>query len=319
MPRVALVLNPASRAAGRALEMVGSACAAAGLGAPLVLETSVADPGPGQARYALAQGVERVVVAGGDGTVRLVAGALGEAGAAGEGGSGRAVLGVVAVGTANLAARTAGLPRRDLAAAARVAVTAAGRPADLGRARLETSTGELVEEPFMVVAGLGQDAATLGEVRPGVKARARWLAYFAPAVRRLLLPGHGLRVTADGVEVAEGPLWSVLGVNAARLPARAQVVPGARLDDGRLHVVLVAPAGLPGWAHVARTAWRGPGGRRAGVAAYPTDHRALRYRSAGTLEVVADEPVAAQVDGDVVADVVRATITLAPGSLLLAR
>ena len=217
------------------------------------------------------------------------------------------MLGVVAVGTANLAARTAGLPRRDLAAAARVAVTAAGRPADLGRARLETSTGELVEEPFLVVAGLGQDAATLGEVRPGVKARARWLAYFAPAVRRLLLPGHGLRVTADGVEVAEGPLWSVLGVNAARL------------DDGRLHVVLVAPAGLPGWAHVARTAWRGPGGRRAGVAAYPTDHRALRYRSAGTLEVVADEPVAAQVDGDVVADVVRATITLAPGSLLLAR
>lgn len=314
MPRVALVLNPVSRGAQRARVAVERACAAAGLGEPIVLATSTEDPGPGQARYALSQGVERVVVAGGDGTVRLVAGAWVDSASDPDGvqGTRTPVLGVVPTGTANLAARTAGLPRRDLVAAARVAVTGEGRPTDLGVARLERSDGVVVEEPFLVVAGLGEDAATLADVPPGLKARARWLAYFLPGLRRLRRPGHDLRVTGDGKELGAGPLWSVLAINAAELPARAHVVPGARLDDGALHVVLVAPAGLAGWAHVARTAWQ-PG------TAYPADHRALRYRVARTLEVVADAPVLAQVDGDVVADVVRATVTLRPRALLLAR
>lgn len=333
--RVALVLNPVSRRADPARRAVETACRAAGLGAPPVLETTVEDPGPGQTRSALAQGVERVVVAGGDGTVRLVAGELARAG--GEAlsraesvasvssapAAARPTLGLVPVGTANLFARSARLPLHDLGAAARLAVSGEGAPTDLGLARFTREGGACAEHPFLVVAGLGHDAATLAAVHPGVKARARWLAYFVPGLRRLLRPGLGLTVSLDGAPLEADPLWSLLAVNAARLPAGARVVPGARLDDGVLHVVLVSPGGLRGWVRVARTGVgprHRPGrGTPAGGTAYPPDHRALRYRGASLLEVGTDRPVPAQVDGDVVEDVVTARVTVNPGALFVAR
>ncbi|MFK5634167.1 diacylglycerol/lipid kinase family protein [Ornithinimicrobium sp. LYQ103] len=311
-PRVALVLNPSSRRAPAARRAVESACAAAGLGRPLVLETTVEQPGPDQARYAVSQGVGRVVVAGGDGTARLVAGAL--AGAAPIAADHAAVvtLGVVPVGTANLFARSARLPLSDLAAAARLAVTGPGRPTDLGRALLLDAVGAGEEHPFLVVTGLGHDAATLAAVRPAHKARVRWLAYFWPGLRRLLRPGHPLTLTGDGRPVDAGPLWSLLAVNAARLPGGARVVPGAGLDDGLLHLVLVSPDGPIGWIRVART---GLSTRRH----HPPDHPALRYRTAREVVVRSDVPVPAQVDGDVVHHVVEARVRLEPAALSVAR
>ena len=220
MPRVALVVNPSSRAARAAVEAVSSAVRVAGLGEVLVLPTTPEEPGGPQARYAVAQGVERVVVAGGDGTVREVAGALAE-------GDGRRVpLGVVPVGTANLFARSALLRVGDLRGAARTAATGAPRRTDLGRARLTAVDGAASEHPFLVVAGVGHDAATLAAVRPAHKARVRWIAYLLPGVRRLGHPGHALSLVLDARPVAAGPLWSVLAVNAARLRAACASCPG---------------------------------------------------------------------------------------------
>lgn len=299
--RVAVVLNPVSRGADVALRAVRAACSAAGTGEPLVLGTTVEQPGAHQARYAVEQGVVRVVVVGGDGTVRVVAGALAGSGVP---------LGVVPVGTANLFARSARLPLRDRTRAAHLAVSGQPRPTDLGRAVLTAAAGSSSEHPFLVVAGLGHDAATLAAVTPATKTRLRWLAYFLPGLRLLGDPGHALAVSLDGAEVDGGPLWSVLAVNAARLPAGATVVPHAGLDDGRLHAVLVSPRGLGDWAAVAR----------AGVARRtPRDHPAIRHRSGRDLVVTAPEPVLAQVDGDVVPEVVRAHVTVTPGALDVAR
>lgn len=324
MTRVALIVNPVSPRARRAVAAVRAACQGAGLEAPLVLETTIADPGPPQARYAVAQGYDRVVVVGGDGTARLVAGAL--AGPAGQGTEtpdrgqldttrpeGQSVcLGVVPTGTANLFARSARLSK-DLRAAARLAVRGEPRPTDLGQALLLDEDGVATEHPFLVVAGLGQDAETLAAVTPASKARTRWLAYFGPGLVRLRRPGHRLTVTSDGQPLDAGPLWSLLAVNAARLPAGAHVVPGARLDDGLLHLVLVSPRGLLGWARVAST------GLNPWLRAYPRDHRSLAYRSSHHLVVDSDEPVLAQVDGDVVGGVVQARLRIVPGGLLVAR
>lgn len=306
MTRVALVLNPVSRRARQASAAVESACAAAGLDPPLVLETTVAEPGAAQARYAVEQGCDRLVVAGGDGTVRLVAGVLD---------AGTVTMGVVPIGTANLFARTARLPLRDLGAAARLALTGAARATDLGLVQLLDEAGERTEHPFLVVTGVGHDAATLAAVRPTDKTRAGWFAYLAPGLRRLRSSGHQLTVTADGQTLDVGPLWSLLAVNAARLPAGARVVPGAELDDGLLHLVLVSPSGLIGWARVARTGYAPP------RSDYPRDHRALRYRSAHDAVVVAEsrQPMLCHVDGDVFTEVVQARICVRAGAVLVAR
>lgn len=308
MPRLAVVVNPASRGAAQAVSAVSAAAVAAGLGEPLVLATTPVEPGGPQARYAVSCGVERLVVAGGDGTVREVAGAL--ALAAPRSPQHRVALGVVPAGTANLFARSALLPVGDPRRAARQAVTGATRPTDLGRVWLTTAAGEVSEHAFLVVAGVGHDAATLAAVRPGHKARLRWLAYFVPGMTRLGQPGHALRLLLDGERVEAGPLWSVLAVNAARLPGGVRVVPGAHLDDGTLHTVLVSPRSLADWGRIAVTGL----GR-----VTPADHPALRHRTGRELVVDAPEPVLAQVDGDVVPDIVGARVTVLPAALDVAR
>lgn len=326
MTRVALVIKPVSPRAVVARREVETACARAGLESPLVLPTTVEEPGPPQVRYAVDRGFDRIIAAGGDGTVRLVAGALADLQAGTE--QGPLTLGVVPIGTADLFARTARLPVRDLRAAAQRAVTAPGRATDLGRAAFETASGERREEPFLTVAGLGQDAASLGDLTERHKEATSWLGYFLPGLRRLRHRGHRLTLTRDGQELATGPLWSLLAVNAARLPAGAAVVPGARLEDGWLHLTLVSPRGLLDWAKVAdaglnpRYRRDRAGGRTAPDGhdpRYPRDHRALAYRPARTVTVTSDEPVPAQVDGDVIGEVVGATFTIAPGALSVAR
>ena len=100
----------------------------AGYAGPVWLETSVSEPGTMQARLALAAGARLVVAAGGDGTVRSVA-----AGLAGTG----AQMGIVPLGTANLAARNLGVPVGDARAAAQVVARGVDLPADLAWVRTE--------------------------------------------------------------------------------------------------------------------------------------------------------------------------------------
>ena len=310
--RVALVVNPVARKAARARREVEMACAAAGLPTPLVLTTTVEDPGPGQARAALDAGCRRVVVAGGDGTVRLVAGEVTRA----DDGE----LGIVPAGTADLAARSLGLARRPVRRAARVAVSAPARPVDLGVAELTRASGESDLEPFLVVVGVGHDAQILAGLDARAKARGGWLAYVTPGLRLLRRVDRPVTVQVDD---GDGPMpapvaddtrdehqervWSVLVVNAARLPLGARVVPAARPDDGLLHLALVAPRSLVDWARIARTGW---GGRH-------RDDAALRYARGRVVTLrMPDAPV--QVDGDVVADIVGARVEIRPGALRVA-
>ena len=88
---------------------------AAGWTDVLWLETSEDDPGQGRTAEALEAAVDRVIVAGGDGTVRAVAEALSGSGTP---------LGIVPAGTANLLDYNLGLPPHRGAAPSRSPPTA---------------------------------------------------------------------------------------------------------------------------------------------------------------------------------------------------
>lgn len=316
MPQVALVLNPASSGARSARLHVESVCAAAGLPAPRVLLTTPAAPGADQAAQVLSQGCRRIVVAGGDGTTRDVAGAVAEATAEASDRAEPPVLGVVPTGTANLAARGMGIPVGSpggLARAARRAVLGPGRPVDLGRVDLRCSDNAARTMPFLVLVGIGHDAQTLAALDPAAKARLGWLAYLTPGLQRLTSPALPVTVGLDQGKERREQAWSVLAVNAARLPMRFQVVPGARMDDGLLHVVLVAPRHLADWGKVLRS---GLGSGRRGR--QHRDHPALRHRHGRLLTVSLPEPGPVQIDGDVVPDILEARIEVLPGALRVA-
>jgi len=100
--RVAVILNPIKVGdiysfKGKVLEVVQRE----GWNHPLWFETTVDDPGQGQAQAALEAGVDLIVTAGGDGTVRAVCEEAARTGVA---------VGVIPLGTGNLLARNMGLP-----------------------------------------------------------------------------------------------------------------------------------------------------------------------------------------------------------------
>ncbi|WP_052462123.1 diacylglycerol/lipid kinase family protein [Nigerium massiliense] len=292
------VLNPARRRyplARRALEL---GARAAGWPAPVIHLTTRDAPGGEQAAAALAAGAELVVAGGGDGTVREVAAVTAGTGVP---------LGLLPYGTANLLARNLGLRPSRLTEAAGIALHGPARPIDLGVARYATDDGAEAQQVFLVVAGIGHDAATVRATGAAAKRRLGWLAYFRTGLRHALRRPVAMEVALDGAPPRSVRTWCVLAGNCGRLPGGVRIFPEARPDDGVLEVLEVPLRHPLQWAQVAAK----------GVLRWPGDVPALRYARAATVEVRTRRPHPAQFDGDVVEGVVHITMNLRPGALLV--
>jgi diacylglycerol kinase family enzyme len=281
------VLNPARvRSAAR----VAARCAAAATAAGwdwLLAETTIGDPGTGQARQAVGAGARLVVAIGGDGTVRACAQAL----------TGTTVpLAIVPRGTANLAARALGLPAR-LDAALACAFGGHERRIDLATAGGIT---------FVAMAGLGTDAAVVGATPARLKTTAGWLAYAAVGAWHTRGRHADFGISLDGAPLAAAAASVVVG-NAGLLPGGFRLLPDARLDDGQLDVGVLAPSSLPDWGVVAR---------RVLTASRRDDRRLARYRAC-RVEIRADRALPRQVDGEVIAPGRELTVAVLPQALLV--
>ena len=295
--RVFAVVNPVHRASGRARAALERGAAASGLDLT-VLTTTLADPGPGQAREALDAGARVVVVVGGDGTVRGVAGVLAGSGVP---------LGLVPTGTANLFARNLGLRPRALAANAATALSGKPRAVDVGWSRHRRGADWSDEEPFLIVAGLGHDAATVLGTSTALKRRVRWLAYLVAGLGHLTRRPIELDLSTDQGPARRVRTWSVLAGNCGRLPGGIAVFPDADLGDGVLETLLV-PLRHPGqWAAIAAK----------GLFRLRRDIAALDYGRARELIVRPVVPQPLQLDGDAVAAVDEASWRVAASALLV--
>ncbi|MCE0487882.1 diacylglycerol/lipid kinase family protein [Ornithinimicrobium sediminis] len=298
MTRVAVVTNPVRDPRRRALRRVRAVCREHGWDEPLAWSTTPAEPGRAQTRQALAAGADVVVAVGGDGTVREAAEALADTGVP---------LAVVPLGTANLLARNLRIPLRSVDAAVSAALTGADRPLDLVAVRLTRAGAGEVSTTSLVVAGLGQDGATVAAVCPGLKRTVGWPAYLVPGLWRLGEPLVPVQVSLDGGPLRAHDVWSVLVGSCARIPLGIQVLPGARPDDGRLDVALLAPRHVGQWAPVVLKAVLG---LRRDVPGH-TSRTAVRVR------VTSAVPLTAQVDGDPFAGVTALDAVVRPAALVV--
>lgn len=174
------------------------------------LETTVEDPGTGQAVEALQHSPSVVIAAGGDGTVRAVAAGMSHS---------KVPMGIIPVGTGNLVARNLRLPL-SLSEAFEVAVT--GRPAAMDLAWLHAqrvdveselpTEGSLLlralhrsgerretlarvrdqvpdplpnEYSYLVISGVGFDGETMANTSPKLKKAVGWSAYVFTALKSL--------------------------------------------------------------------------------------------------------------------------------------
>lgn len=255
MTRLAVVVNPVKVADPEGLvDLLTHASHDAGWQAPLVLVTSADEPGTRQTRAALAEGVDLVVAAGGDGTVRAVCAALVGT---------RVPLAIVPAGTGNLLARNLGVPLLT-AQAVRTCFEGADRCIDVGEVVIETmSRGgdgggpRQRREVFVVMAGLGLDAAMMQEAPDSLKGRLGWPAYVVGAVRALRRRSVPVSITLASVPGRSKPLVlqarvrSVVVGNVGTLQAGLTLLPGAEPDDGLLDVCVVAPRHALDWVWIA--------------------------------------------------------------------
>ena len=170
---------------------------------------------------AVSSGADRVVVAGGDGSIAPVAAAAGAAGLP---------LAVVPSGTANDFARRLGLPD-DLVAACRLAVRGTLlRPLELGWMN--------DERPFVNVASAGLPAPAARRARSW-KDRLGPLAYGVGAVSAgLSARPLACLVECDGRELLAGEAWQVTVAASGAFGAGA-AIDEADPGDGALEVVAI--------------------------------------------------------------------------------
>jgi diacylglycerol kinase family enzyme len=267
------------------------AAAAAGWQPPLLLLTTPDDPGGGLASRAVEAGAGLVVVVGGDGTVRACAQVL----------AGSDVpLAIVPAGSANLTARAIGLPGR-LVSALQVAFRGRDQQIDLGSA-----DGAV----FAAMAGIGLDAAVVAAAHGLAKRLTGWPAYAVAATGQLLRRPVTFTIRIDGGESFSRRARGVTVGNSGWLPGGFAVMPDARLDDGRLDVVVLAPTGPVGWADV---------GYRVALGSRRDDAQLERFR-ASSVEIRATEPevgLPRQVDGELIGSATTLTVRVLPGALLV--
>lgn len=259
-PAIRFLVNPGARH-GAARAAVDHVRVLAGrLGAGLVVSRRVGDLAE-QARRAAEEGIERLLVVGGDGTLHhAVQGLAGTATA----------LGVIPTGTGNDLALALGTPR-DLDAAVRHALTAPVRPIDLIRAGDTWCAG---------YAGAGFDSEVTRRANQIRWGRGRWI-YPWSAVRTLLSFEPPLaKVVWDG-GTFEGRVMFVDVTNLPSYGGGMRIAPDARIDDGLLELLLVKEVSRSTFLSVFPKVYKG---RHVG-------HPAILLEPARRVEIEFDRPV----------------------------
>lgn len=223
-----------------------------------------------EARRAAERGDDLLFAVGGDGTLRLAAGAI-----AGS----ETALAVIPAGTADVWAKETGIPRR-FRAAFEAHVSGQRLRADLGRAG---------GEPFLLLASLGWDAEIAAHVGGRLKRALGPGAYMLQGVLRApWMHPRPLRWSDDHGNHEANVALMVLG-NSRLYGGMVSFTPRAYVDDGLLDSCVLGPAR------------RGDGVRLAaklGLGRLEGDSCALCSRSARYVIETAGVPL--EVDGDVV-------------------
>ena len=293
--RAAIVYNPIKIDRASLQDVVAAAEKKAGWAKTLWLETTEDEPGIELARQAVAGGVEVVLAAGGDGTVRAVAEGLRDS---------KVALALLPEGTGNLLARNLSLPLSDVEQSVSAAFTGENRDIDLGIVELVRPGGETETHAFVVMAGIGLDAKMIANTNPELKKRVGWLAY-ADAIARSLRDAEKLRINyrSDGGDVKTMRAHTVLVGNCGLLPGNILLLPEAELDDGVFDIVALRPESFFGWAQVwGQIVWENGVLRRSAVGRKlmgpRREVRTLRYLKASTFEVKLDRAEEFELDGD---------------------
>ena len=289
--RIEVLVNPlAGRRRFRYLAGVLDALRARA-GAVRVHETRWRGDAEAYAREAASRAdVDRLVVAGGDGTIGEAVNGL--AGAA-------LPLGVIPLGTANVLARELELPRGAMALATMLA----------GGVPRRVSTGLVNGRRFVMMASAGLDAEVVRAVDPRLK-RVLGKGAYALTTLRLALARRPARyavtVTAPAGDAASVLVGAAIAANGRHYGGGFVVAPDAALDRAEFRLVTARGSGAAAQLRYGAALLLGRLPRLADVST----------RTATRLTIEGPEGAPVQADGDLAGEL-PATIEIDPDSLTL--
>ncbi|MEY3971856.1 MAG: hypothetical protein RLY84_249 [Actinomycetota bacterium] len=271
---------------------------------PTFIPTDKVTQGAKAARTALADGHKKILVAGGDGTLRRVVQELVGSSAA---------VGILPIGTGNILARNLKLPL-TLDAAAKRAVSGKPYEIDLGQARLIRPDGSLEEYFFTGIAGVGMDARLMQNTQAELKKRIGWIAYIEGGIRSLPLKFEKFDVSLND-QIRTLKSYSLLVGNVGLLPGAISMMPDARLDDGQLDMAAIGPRRIWNWIDFfSRITWQNNVVRPLALGRKWMDATAnvktLENLSSSRIRIRPHHPAPIQLDGDPMGEVVEVEFSL---------
>ena len=230
-----VILNPTAGSGGAARKKAAIVSALTVHGtAPEVVHTE----GPGDAgrllRAARRDGVQCVVLVGGDGTLNdAVQGYLEPDGSVARGPE----LGLIPSGTGGDFRRTFGIGDAVEEAAARV-LGSSPRPLDLGLLSVTGHDGQKLKRAFINITSFGIGGLTDRIVNASPKWMGGKAAFFMGTLRAMLVYKNApVRVRVDGKLMLEAPIFNVALANGRYFGGGMMIAPDADPSDGLLDVV----------------------------------------------------------------------------------
>ncbi len=282
MKDVYAIINPVSgrRNLGEFMPAIRSALAREGVGL-----TCMVTAGPGDAARlgeAVPDSARAILVVGGDGTTRDVAGAR----------VGRPVpLAVLGGGTENIVAKALRMPRNPEQIADLILH---GRPRPM-------DVGVVNGRKFLIITGVGFDAEVVHRLHAVRAGHISHFDYFWPIWRTFWAHAFPpVRVDVDGTRVFEGRGLVFVGV-LRRYSLGLQLLARAVYDDGLLDVCIYPCASAPRLVgHALQTLFR----------KHVTSGNVL-YMQGRRVDIASDVPIPLQIDGDV-GDTLPASLGIIP-------
>ena len=170
------------------------------------------------ARRGVAEGFEKIVAAGGDGTINEVVNGLAESGT---------TLGLLPIGTMNVFATELGLPTHDLELCWEIVKGDSTRAIDLPKAN---------QKFFVQLAGVGLDAQVVKETSSQLKRNFGPLSYVISALQIAARKPPKLFIQSEDASIDEGSF--VLVGNGRLYGGPFPFFKHAVLDDGLLDVIV---------------------------------------------------------------------------------
>ena len=152
--------------------------------------------------------------------------------------------------------------------------------------------GAIEGKRFVVMAGLGFDAAIMRDAPERLKKTVGWPAYVVSGAKHLRGRSVSVTITVDEGEPIERRVRTVLVGNVGKLQGGLLLLPNAKPDDGVLDVAVIGPRNGLDWVRLI-----GRVVRRKDV----PDRRMERFRGKHVV-IEASRSQPRQLDGDLIED-----------------